>query len=383
MLVLRDRQGLSSHVALVPPGVAVLLSLCDGTRDLRAIRIAYELRTGESMTPAQLDGIIAQLDSALMLESPRLAAASAAALEDYRSAPARKPSLAGQVYPEDPVACHEALSSYGVGLDGSPSTTVDGVRGIVCPHIDYHRGGPVYARVWASAAQAARQAEVIVVFGTDHAGGAERLTLTRQRYATPFGSLPTAVDVVDEVSRAIGEDVAFADELNHRTEHSVELAVVWLHHVLGDSSRQIVPILCGSFHRLVDGTASATDGPLEAAVAALQKALAGRRTLVVAAADLAHVGPTFGDERPFGMAEREELARVDSRLLEAACIGDAAGLLAAVAADSDRWRVCGLPPIYLALRFLGESAGFVAGYDQCPADEEGGSWVSVAGIVLR
>ncbi len=49
----------------------------------------------------------------------------------------------------------------------------------------------------------------------------------------------------------------------------------------------------------------------------------------------------------------------------------------------DRNNVCGLPPIYLALRLLGETAGETVAYDQCPADEENTSWVSVAGMVWR
>ena len=34
------------------------------------------------------------------------------------------------------------------------------IRGLVSPHIDYQRGGLVYAQVWRAAAQAAREAEL-------------------------------------------------------------------------------------------------------------------------------------------------------------------------------------------------------------------------------
>ena len=40
-------------------------------------------------------------------------------------------------------------------------------------------------------------------------------------------------------------------------------------------------------------------------------------------------------------------------------------------AEGDRRHVCGLPPIYLALRLLGEVSGEPAGYAQCPADPQG------------
>ena len=50
----------------------------------------------------------------------------------------------------------------------------------------------------------------------------------------------------------------------------------------------------------------------------------------------------------------------------------------------DQRRICGLTPIYLALRVLGEGvSGQVTAYDQCPADPMGGSLVSVAGVIWQ
>lgn len=386
MLILRDRLGLTDRVAILPPALALLLSLCDGTRDLAALRTAFMLRTGLTLTPTQMSEIIAQFDSALLLDSPRLARAQAEALAAYRAAPMRAPALADRTYPAEPEACHRALRDYASAASPGPWPTSGEIRGLVSPHIDYQRGGPVYSQVWSLAAEAVARAEVVVVFGTDHAGGPGQLTLTRQSYATPFGVLPTALDVVDAVADALGEEAAYAEELHHRNEHSIELAAVWLHHLLDGNggSCQMVPILCGSFQAYVEGTADPADDPrLEAALAALRRSLSGRRTLVVAAADLAHVGPAFGDSHPFGAPQREQLAQVDDRLLETICAGDAAALLACVREERDRWRVCGLPPIYMALRLLDGARGDVVSYAQCPADHTDGSWVSVAGVVFR
>ena len=384
MLILRDRLGLTDQVAVVPPTLAVLLSLCDGTRDLAALRNGFLLRTGLPLTPAQLEDIIARLDSALLLEGPRLAEAEAAALATYRSAPARTPVLAGKAYPAEPEECRRVLLGYGQTHEAISGVAGGPIRGLISPHIDYQRGGPVYSRVWTRAAKTMSQVDVAVVLGTDHAGGPGRLTLTRQHYATPFGVLPTATDVVDAVAEAIGEPAAFGEELHHRSEHSIELAAVWLHHVLDGGSCQIVPVLCGSFQPYVAGDGDPFEqATLALALSALRRSLAGRRTLIVAAADLAHVGPAFGDERPFVAADRERLAAMDARLLGAVCSGDPAALIAGVREDQDRRRVCGLPPIYVALQLLGETAGEVVGYAQCPADQDGYSWVSVAGVVLR
>lgn len=384
VLYLRDPAGVAPHAVFVPPFVAVILSFCDGEADLAQISATFEARTGQSISTDQLTDILRQLDEALLLDSPRFRAAQQALLEAYRAAPFRAPAHAGRVYATDPSALQTELAEYGDqnGLVVSDRADRD-LRGVVSPHIDYQRGGPVYAATWQLASEAVQRAELVIVFGTDHCGSPGQVTLTRQSYATPFGVLPTARDVVDAVAEAIGPDEAFAEELHHRNEHSIELAAVWLHSKRPADPPPLVPILCGSFHYFTHGFEDpATDLRFARAVDALQEATAGRRVLVVAAADLAHVGPAFGDATPYGDADRRELAEKDERLLRAVCAGDAADFFGQLRDERDCRRVCGLPPIYLTLRFLGACQGEVVGYDQCPADPEGGSLVSIGGVLL-
>ena len=132
-------------------------------------------------------------------------------------------------------------------------------QGLLSPHIDYARGGEVYAQVWKRAAQAARDAELVILLGTDHYG-ADLLTLTRQNYATPYGVLPTDAALVDRLATAIGAEAAFAGELRHRGEHSLELVAVWLHHMRGGQPVPVAPILTGSFHPfMLNGATPAND----------------------------------------------------------------------------------------------------------------------------
>ncbi|MBI3979291.1 MAG: AmmeMemoRadiSam system protein B [Chloroflexi bacterium] len=384
VLLVRDRSGLTDRSLLVPPMLALLLALCDGTRDRRALGAAFQLRTGVTLTPTELDQLLAELDGALLLESPRLAAVRAQALAAFRAEPFREPALAGSVYPADAAQLRRQLAAFGAR---TPPVRLErpagAVRGVVSPHIDFQRGGPIYAQLWQPLAEAVRSAEVIVVLGTDHAGGPGQITPTRQRYATPFGVLPTDHEVVDAMAAAIGEDDAFAEELHHKNEHSIELALVWLHSLLDGATPALVPVLCGSFHPFTQGEAdAAADRRLAAVVGALVEATRDRRTLVVAAADLAHVGPAFGDPEPLSPADRTALQSADAALLGAICHGDAADFIGQLRQERDRRKVCGLPPIYLALRFLGKATGAITGYDHCPADADGGSLVSIAGAVL-
>jgi AmmeMemoRadiSam system protein B len=186
------------------------------------------------------------------------------------------------------------------------------------------------------------------------------------------------------VARAIGDEQAFEYELHHRTEHSVELVTIWLHFVRRGEEIPVVPILLGSLASVCQGDGSPEDAPhVSAAVEALQKATNRYRTLIVVAGDLAHVGPAFGDSIPVDILGRARLRGSDQELMDTICAGDVKGLLEQAKQRGDSHRICGLSPIYLALRVLGETQGSVTGYDQCPADSRGTSLVSICGIVLH
>jgi len=381
-ILLRDPLQLADDKTIVlPQYLAPALTLCDGTRDLSALRAALAVRFGLRFGPGVLEQLLDALDQALLLDNDRSGQAQARALAEYRQAPFRPPALAGQSYPAEADALRRLLDGYLAAVDGADPPCAGG-RGLVCPHIDYTRGGPVYAHVWKRAAATVQAADLVVLLGTDHHGEA-LLTLTRQHYATPFGLLPTAREVGDALAGAIGPDAAFAGELLHRSEHSIELAAVWLHHVRQGQPCDLVPILCGSFGRFIRGEAEpAHDPAINALVDTLRQTMTGRRVAVVAAADLSHVGPAFGGAA-LDIVGRARMRAADDEIIARTCAGDAEGFLAAIARDGDRHNVCGLPPIYLALRMLSPVQGEQVAYDRCPADENGTSLVSVCGIILR
>ena len=95
------------------------------------------------------------------------------------------------------------------------------------------------------------------------------------------------------------------------------------------------------------------------------------------------MGPAFGDSFPMDASRKSDLSAADGELMSAIASGDADGMFALVKGEGDRRRVCGLAPIYLALRLLGKTTGEVTGYAQCPADQLDTSCVSVCGVVLR
>jgi AmmeMemoRadiSam system protein B len=388
-ILLRDPLQLSDKALIVPQPLHLVLALCDGTReDAAALSASLAVRQGIRLPPATIEQLLVALDEAVLLENDTADQAREQALISYREAPFRPPASAGGSYPEDAEELKRLLDNYVAAVTVSVEASdvlpfpSSNVRGLVSPHIDYARGGPTYARAWRAAQEAARAADLAVILGTDHYGDGGRLALTRQHYATPFGVLPTALDVVDMLSDALGEKV-FAEELHHRSEHSVELAAVWLHHARDGTPCELVPILCGSFAHFIHDSKDPDDDPAIAmAVDALRSAISGRRALIVAAADLAHVGPAFGGS-PMDWVGRARLQAADDALMDRACAGDAAGFLGQIRQVADRNNVCGVPPIYLALRLLDPVKGHVVAYDRCPADQQGTSLVSVCGIAFQ
>jgi len=382
-VLLRDPLRLSNQAIFLPLSLSPLLELCDGTRDEAGLRASLAVRAGIQLGPATLERILAQLDEALLLDNERFARAYAGALQDFRTATSRSAILAGESYPADPEALERELRTYVDEAEQQENVAEGEIRGLVSPHIDFERGGVVYAQVWRKAAQAVRGAEIAIIFGTDHIGGEAKLTFTHQRYATPFGVLPTANGIVDAVARELGPEIIFRDELHHRGEHSIELAVIWLHYLLGDKQCELVPVLCGSFEQLMEGEGGPDeDAEIPATLDILKEATASQKTIVIAAGDLAHVGPAFGDRYPIDIVERARLKVADEGLMASICAGDEEAFFQQVKRERDRRRICGLPPIYMALRFLGETEGVVTGYAQCPADQQGTSFVSVCGILL-
>jgi AmmeMemoRadiSam system protein B len=355
----------------------------DGSRDLGTLRIGFELRTGIPLSPSVIENLISELDASRLLDNAQFAQAVKAATEEYRQARSRPPIMAGRSCSGDPKELAALLQEHFDSAAEVPPWAAD-IKGIISPHIDFPRGGPIYGRVWAAAAPAVKDAELIVILGTDHNGGEGEITLTRQDYETPWGIVPTDQGVVNQIASLAGEDAVFSGELRHRSEHSVEAALIWAHYLTRDRPCQVVPILCGSFESFIHQNISpSTSRAISATIEVLRETANKRRTVIVAAADLAHVGPAFGDLLPLDLAARARLEAQDRRLIEVLGKADPQAFFEEIRRDGDQRRICGIPPIFIALSVLSGLVGSPAGYSQCPASEDDTSIVSICGMVYH
>jgi AmmeMemoRadiSam system protein B len=369
-IVLTDRLGLSEPTFL-PEALLPIVGRCDGTKTLAEIRRLASHQVGEDVPLAFVEDLVRQLDERLLLVGERFAAAVAAAAAAFAAAgvrPARHAGSAG--YPAEPEALRAALAALvGPTTNGAPRAVRE-MRGLVAPHIDLARGAAGYAAAYARLA-AAPPADLYVVFGTGHAGPGAPVTGLALDWETPLGRTATDRGFVAAVHDAIGAANP-ADVLHHRDEHSLEFQVLFLQHLhercFGGRPFEVACFLCGALPSASgDPLAEAWCQRLLAAFRGAERA-AKKRVCWIAGADLAHIGPFFGDDAPVGDARLATLAAAERERLALLQRGAPGAFHAAVDCAQNPDRVCSAPAITLCAELAGGN-GELLHYGQARADD--------------
>lgn len=388
----RDLLLVTDPLGLLPAPIALqiemldFLRLLDGRFSLTELSAEIARASGDVRAGSWVREFVGELDRMLLLESPRFDAAYERFRDEYHRLEIRQSMFAGSSYPEAADAAARFVDDHFAAAErqrqesGAPAATAGAVpRAILAPHLDPRRAGVTIARALLEIGDAPDGPLRVVVFGVGHQMWGDVVALTRKHFETPFGKLPCDTAFVDDLAAALGE-AAYRGEVTHRDEHSIEFAAVYLKRRFRDRPVTLVPILVGGFHALLDEGMKPREVPeLEALFAALRDAERrhGGRTVYLAAVDLSHVGPRFGDPAPDERILGEVEAR-DREALEAARRGDADGWFEAIAKHEDSTRVCGWGATYAALRAAAPGEGRLLRYEQSREDD--GSLVSVAAI---
>ncbi|MET0849789.1 MAG: AmmeMemoRadiSam system protein B [Candidatus Rokuibacteriota bacterium] len=376
MIGLRDPAGFTEEVVLLPIPLLDLVSLFDGEHSVPEIQSLLERRHGQAPSADQIAGIVDRLDAGGFLDSSAFDRRLQAIEETFRRSRVRPAAHAGGAYAGDPQGLAAQIDGFFAHADGPGPGRPSGAcapRGLVAPHIDFHRGGPTYAWAYRPLTDAAEAPDLFVILGTCHAGMADPFAVTLKSYDTPLG--PVAVDhpFVEDLGRRFRGDL-LASEGAHRAEHSIEFQAVMLQHLYGTRRPfTIVPVLASFLHEAVwTGRDPEADRRVPRFVDALLETMAAspRRICLVAGVDLAHVGPRFGDREPNSAGGLRAVEAADRSMLDAVMDGDVTAFYTGVAADGDARRICGLSPLYTFLRALPGVRGRLLRYSQWP-DPEG------------
>jgi AmmeMemoRadiSam system protein B len=384
MVLLRDQEGINETPVAISMAGFLVATMLDGEKTASQIQSQVTKVTGQLIGVEEIMSLVSQLDKAQYLETETLHTKRKKIWDDFLKNPVRKAFHQGGGYPKDSLELAAFLGSFfqhpkgpGKQLTSQPHKPCP--VGLVAPHIDFHRGGPSYA--WAYQALAECEApDMVVALGVAHMSPPSPWVFTKKEYETPYGSMKVDNDTWEKFKKVLWYDPV-ADEWTHRTEHSLEFQALWLRYVWRDKTPSWVPILCSSFDRFCPDRPPSTVPSIDEAIEKMGEVLLkekekGKKILILAGIDLAHVGPRFGDEIELNKELEQKIETEDQLSLKHAMNLKADEFYLSVVAD-DHWRkVCGLSALYTSLRLIKilsnkKSIGTQLTYGQAP-DPAGG-----------
>ncbi len=408
MLGLMDARQVSDKMLVVPPAAQLVLPLLDGQHGLGDV----VGKVGRGLTEDVLKDLIVQLDDAAFLEGPNFQklmadtraqfdaaeflppASTAAFAESLVVAAVGQDATQEQKDEQGPRRLREAMDQWmGKALEKVEKPSFDDLpRAIVAPHLDYGRGWINYGHIYGRLRVCEKPARVVIL-GTNHFGFGTGVVGCDKGYQTPLGTSPAATDLILMLRTALG-DKLFEHRTDHENEHSIELQIPWIQHVFGkDDFGREIPVFGALVHDPAannglsyDGNGVDFDSFVDALKASIEQ-LPGR-TLVIASADLSHVGPAFGDQKPLaGDAQdvvqfRNSVHQHDINCLQSLVQGKPQDLVASMAWQQNPTRWCSTGNLVAAAKVTGSSAIELLNYGAA-MDQQGQTMVTSAAMVMK
>jgi hypothetical protein len=267
---------------------------------------------------------------------------------------------------------------------GAPAAApADGLFAIAAPHVSPSGGWQSYQAAYRLLRPEHRD-RTFVILATSHYGQPEKFGLTRKRFRTPLGESETDTRLVDWLAERGGSAVEMEDYC-HSFEHTVELQMIFLQHVLG-ANVKVLPILCGSYaHSIYRGGKPEDNDGVKRFLDALGELRdrEGDRLFWILGVDMAHMGARYQDnfEAVAGQGVMENVAGRDEQRIARISALDAAGFWDLVQERHDDLKWCGSSPFYTFLKTAPRARGELLRYEQWNIDER--SVVSFAGMAFH
>jgi len=408
ILGLADARQISDKVVFTHPGAQLILPLMNGERTIDQI----VTEVGRGLQRPMLETLVAQLDDAGLLFGPRYEEMLQKMRSDFDRAPNLPPAstaaiaeaLAGAALGESsteeqraeagPEKLRAAFDQWiDQALKDAPDPSFNELPGaIVVPHLDYPRGWLNYASAWGRLRLVDRPDRVIVL-GTNHFGEGTGVVGCDKGYQTPLGTCELDKDVMGLMKSRLGEAL-FACRYDHEREHSIELQVPWIQHVLGEDEKgEHVRIFGALVHDPAVNNGESYDGKgvaLDPFVSALRECLETLpgKTLIVASADLSHVGPSFGDQQTLAGDEepaaqfRNKIFQHDREMIEMVRQNKPGELVGAMAWQQNPTRWCSTGNMVATLLAVKPREVRVLNY-AAAVDQQGLGMVSSVSMVMN
>ena len=384
-LLLRDPFRYTDDVLVIPPAWVALLRCLDGAHSmLDAQAVMTRLAGGKIVAQSELQEFVTILSETGFLDDEALTRRVERSHDAFRASPVREETLAGSAYPSE----REAIESWlDLRIDGTADRTLRAPNtawplAIAAPHVSPEGGYASYGAAYALPESSDEDVKTFVILGTSHYGAPERFGVTAKPFRTPLGTVEIDRDALSFLVER-GGDAVVEEDYCHRTEHSIELQILFLQYRLAQPFR-ILPILCGPFvDSLVRGVPPETlDGNARVLDTLTELATKRPELVWVLGVDMAHIGVRYGENEPARAYEGRmlEVREQDERRLERVAAGDAEGFFELVHPEGDALNWCGYAPIYTFLRAMHTRRveASVRSYEQWNIDP--GSVVSFAAL---
>ncbi len=191
----------------------------------------------------------------------------------------RSPAAAGSFYPDSPQILSAQVEKF---IDDAELRETDGeLVGLIAPHAGYVYSGHVAGYAYKQLVE--HSFDTVVLVGLSHRYRINGAAIyARGAFRTPLGDIPIGEDLASQMMRLNSNIVDLP--LAHANEHSLEVQLPFLQHLLSDF--RIVPIL------LQDDSPENVI-PLGQTIA---KAMSNRSCLLIGSTDLCHY-PTYQEAR--------------------------------------------------------------------------------------
>lgn len=358
---LTDPQRLATGAMTVNEPTLFILSRFDGAHSIEDVRVAFANEYGQSLSIEQITELLDTLEQAHFLAGESFDRYYKSLVTQYRAQASR---VMGNV--EELGLDSDPSSALQGVIDASPTSwrTRDRVMGLIAPHLDYERGTPCYSAAYAALLDQPPPSRVVFL-GTNHFGQALSVVATGKDFETPLGVTRTDLEFLEKVEARVGD--LRAHEFDHQREHSVELQLLLCQRLWGAQSFEMAAFLCP------DPCGPTRTAPLDGhgvdmkTFATELGSVIGdddRWTLVVAGADLSHVGRHFGDQQELDDAFLDQVRRKDLSALDHVSANQPEAFIDLLCRTGNETRVCSAGCISALLFALPDADVHVLRYHQ-------------------
>lgn len=374
LVALRDASNLSDQVCVMSHAVLNVCSHFTGQQTVDEIAGVFDVDRNAILEIAR------SLDESLMLEGATLEAHLEQLTAEFDAMPILPIRAAAEV--TAPVM-DLALNDWKAG--NPDRSGIECPEGLVAPHLDFERGRTNYAAAYAHLRQCSGQdrPERVIVFGTNHFGFGTGVVMCPKGFATTVGELEIDEEVATALTDRLGDRI-LRHRTDHTREHSVELQMPWIRHLLGP-----VPVLGFLIHDPIQRNGESYDGQgvgLDEFLTALRDTLdeSSARTLFVCGADLSHVGRIFGDDFDLDPSRLKQTEEHDRRHLALLTDGKTDRFLDSMRRLENPTRWCTLGGMTALWRMLPDRIPTLIRYEQSVDNPTGGvCCVSSAAMALH